>query len=388
MLLVVLIQCVSCQSGVEQQTVWPTNGWPSSSPEEQGMDGAPLAALDQKFSNGDYGYVDHMLIIRRGHVVYDRSYAHDYEEINAGRDASPGMYNYHNPDWHPYYKGTRLHTIQSATKSVTSVLIGIAIGREEIPGVDVEIMDYFDEYKTQEVDANKRQITLEDLLTMRAGIEWDEDSYDYTDPRNSCEQMERSHDWIQFVMSLPMAQEPGEVFVYNSGASQLLSHIIKKSTGSYVDEYAERHLFKPLGIGEYYWKRTPTDLPDTEGGLYLTPHDLAKIGYLYLMDGVWEGERLLPEGWVQASVRYHVEDIDVPGHVYGYGYKWWLLPYTDPGKSHVYSAWGYGGQRLFVVPEDDLIAVFTGWNIYDMASINASVLFDHVLKAVERTEGR
>ncbi len=384
-LLGVLVLCVSCQAGGDKQEIWPTNGWPVSSPEEQGMDAAVLARLDQEFADGKHGYIDHMLIIRHGHMVYDRSYMHDYEHINAGLDAPRGMYNYYDPDWHPYYRDTPLHTIQSATKTLTSALIGIAIGRQELPGVDVEIQSFFENYPAQDSEQAKQRITLEDLLTMRAGIDWDEDTYPYTDARNTCGQMEHSEDWIEYVLNRPMAHEPGTVFVYNSGATQLLSHIIWQATGSHVDEYAERHLFAPLGIREYYWKRIPTGLPDTEGGLYLTPHDLAKFGYLYLKDGVWDDERLLPEGWVQESTRYHVAELPHSGLVYGYGYKWWLLPYTNPGKAHIYSAWGYGGQRLFVVPEDDLIAVFTGWNIYDIESISAHILFDHVLEAVKTT---
>jgi len=118
----------------------------------------------------------------------------------------------------------------------------------------------------------------------------------------------------------------------------------------YIDKYAEEHLFKPLGISNYYWKRTPTELPDTEGGLYLEPHDLAKIGYLYLNDGIWDGRRILPEGWVQATVTPHVADIapDNDNVNAAYGYQWWLIPYNGKSKEYIYACSGYGGQRLLV----------------------------------------
>ena len=141
-------------------------------------------------------------------------------------------------------------------------------------------------------------MTLEDVLTMRTGIRWDESTIPYTDPKNSCANMEHSDDWAQFVLDQPMAADPGTTFLYNSGATLLLSQLLKQGTGKQADEYAREHLFGPLGITDTYWKKTPTGINDTEGGLYLTARDLAKLGYLYLHDGMWDGTRLLPEGWV------------------------------------------------------------------------------------------
>ena len=139
------------------------------------------------------------------------------------------------------------------------------------------------------------------MLTMTAGIRWDETQAEYTDAENSCALMEGSKDWIRFVLDQPMAAEPGSTFVYSSGVTELLSEVLRKATGKHADVYAAEHLFGPLGISRFYWKKTPTGHPDTEGGLYLTPRDLAKIGYLYLKDGVWDGKRILPEGWATAS---------------------------------------------------------------------------------------
>jgi CubicO group peptidase (beta-lactamase class C family) len=230
----------------------------------------------------------------------DRTYAHDYERISAGRDPTPHPYNYYHPDWHPYYRGSDLHTLQSVTKGVTSIVIGIAIQRGELPDPGVAVLDYFEDYEIKHLDERKQRMTLEDVLTMRAGLEWDEWTYPVDDPRNSVTQLETSDDWIQFVLDLPMAHEPGEVFVYNSGTSQFLSVIVKEATGLHIDVYAEEHLFKPLGIRDHYWKRTPKGWPDTEGGLYLRAEDLAKIGYLVLHEGVWEGQQIVPQnGWTK-----------------------------------------------------------------------------------------
>jgi len=305
-------------------------------------------------------------MIRNGHVVVDQVYEHNYELINAGLDRTPHQYNYYSPDWHPFYQGSDLHTLQSVTKGVVSIVIGIAIHRGELPDPGVAALDFFGDYEIKNLDERKRRVTLEDLLTMRSGLEWDEWTYAVGDQRNSVTQLETSDDWIQFVLDRPMAREPGEAFVYSSGAAQLLSAIVKKATGLHVDEYAEEHLFGPLGITEYYWKRTPKGWPDTEGGLYLKAEDLAKIGYLLLREGVWEGEQIVSKEWVDEMTSPKIEDVfpDDPDQDWGYGYLWWTMDGPSTGGPRVYAALGYGGQYLFVVPELDLVAVFNGWNIY------------------------
>lgn len=355
---------------------WPTKGWPSSIPAAEGMDAAPLEALDRDLAAGKGGYVDSMLVIRHGRVVYEKTYDHaaDYRRLFAGKGA-PGIYNYYDPGWHPYYKDTRLHTMQSVSKSVTSALVGIAIGRGELSGVDAKVMPFFAEYRIPDPDPRRDWMTLRDVLTMRTGIRWDEESADYTDPRNNCAAMEASDDWVRYVLEQPLAADPGMMFTYNSGATELLSYVLAKATGKPVDEYARERLFAPLGI-EFFWKRTPKGLADTEGGLYLSPRDLAKIGFLYLHDGAWDGRRILPEGWVRDSTR---EWTKTNQPAYGYGYQWWTM-----SENSAYLAWGYGGQLLIVVPKQDLIAVFTGWNIYDHPELEPGDALTRVLASVRR----
>ena len=359
-------------------TPTPTKAWPETTPEAENLDRAALEALSSDFVAGKHGYIDAMLVIRHGRVVYEKSYKQDYDKLFVGRGA-PGIYNYYDPGWHPYYKRTSLHTMQSVSKSVTSALIGIAIGRGEIPGVDAKVMPYFSAFKIPP-DPRRDRLTLHDVLTMTTGIRWDEESTEYTDPANNCAVMEGKEDWVRYVLEQPMAENPGKVFVYNSGATMLLSELIRKTTGKEADDYAREHLFAPLGI-KHYWKRTPKGLADTEGGLYLAPRDLAKIGYLYLKDGVWDGNRILPEGWVKASTQRSTGPKDGS---YGYGYQWWVMPRNGEGTYDAYAAWGYGGQLLIVVPELELISVFTGWNIYDKLSLDPSFALARVLAAVER----
>jgi CubicO group peptidase (beta-lactamase class C family) len=352
--------------------------WETASPEALGFRAGALEALDKEFAVGAHGYVDSMLVIRHGRIAIERSYAHDYDRLFVGK-GEPGIYNYYDPAWHPYYKRTKLHTMQSVSKSVTSALVGMAIARGEIAGVDVKVMPYFSSFSVKP-DPRRDRMRIRDLLTMTAGIAWDESSTSYTNAKNNCAEMEAADDWIQYVLDQPMAAEPGTTFVYNSGATQLLSYIIRKATGKEADDYAREHLFAPLGI-EYFWKRTPKGLADTEGGLYLQPRDLAKFGLLYLEEGMWEGRRILPVDWTKQSTRWM---LDAGKTDRGYGYKWWVLSRKGAGSYDAYAALGYGGQRLIVVPELDLIAIFTGWNIYDKPELNPKVALDRVIAALAR----
>ncbi len=358
---------------------WPTKGWATSSPQAEGMDAAVLQALDAELSSWKHGYVDGLLVIRHGRVVFEKTYRHDYARLfETAPDRVPGPYNYYDPAWYPFEHGSDLHTMQSVSKSVTSALLGIAIRRGEIPGVDAKVLQYFAGYRIAP-DPRRDRWTLARFLTMTAGIRWDESTVPYTDPANSCARMEASRDWVQFVLDQPMAAEPGSTFVYSSGVTELLAQIIRKATGKHADAYAAEHLFGPLGISRFYWKHTPSGHPDTEGGLYLRPRDLAKIGYLYLKDGVWEGTRVLPEGWVRASTSGQV---DSSAGMAGtkYGYQWWVLPAATPA----YAGIGYGGQLLVVVPSLDLIVVLTGWNIYDKPALTAEFARDRVVEAVSK----
>jgi CubicO group peptidase (beta-lactamase class C family) len=377
---------VAPMAQAQTERSWPTRGWSGASPADEGIDVSVLDAFDRELASGAHGYVDGMLVIRHGRVVYEKSYDHgrDYDRLFASRaamkDSRPGIYNYYDPGWHPWYQKGPLHTLQSVSKSVTSALVGIAIGSNRIPDVGVEIRPYFVGFRFA-TEHRWRAVTLRHLLTMTSGIQWDESTVSYTDPANSCARMESSQDWVQFVLDQPMASDPGTEFVYDSGVTELLAEILVKATGKDPEAYAAEHLFRPLGIGNWYWKKTPAGLSDAEGGLYLTARDLAKIGYLYLNDGVWEGERILPEGWVQEST---APSVNPSGEESGsrYGYQWWLTPYEGSARSYAPTCRGYGGQYLFVVPEYDVVAVFTGWNIYDEPPLDAQMALERVIASV------
>ena len=250
------------------QQQWPLKEWPVATPQSQSMNADSLQAFDEAIASGKYGNVDGMIITRNGKLLYQKTYKHDYDKIygDSARKKSGlnqhdpgGPYNYYNPWWHPYYHRGELHSLQSVTKTITSVIIGVATARKEFPDLSTPVLSFFDTTQVKNIDERKRKMTIRHLLTMTAGFDWDEGLH-YSDPRNDCSVMEASFDWIQYVIDKPMALEPGQSFKYNSGASQLLSYIFRKATGKDIEEYASQYLFSPLGINQYFWKRIPTGL--------------------------------------------------------------------------------------------------------------------------------
>lgn len=352
------------------QSEWPTSGWTSTTASEVDLNPKVLSTLDADIAQGKYGYVDSMLIIRGGKVAFERYYDRDYNSIYQKKASTPGPlvvndptgpYNYFNSWWHPYLQYGKLHTMQSVTKSVVSTVIGIAVGRGDFPDLDTPVLKYFESGSVDNVDDKKRQMTIRHLLTMTTGLEWNED-YPYSDPRNTAANMQGATDWVKFTMNRPMSKEPGKSFQYNSGATLILGHLFSKTTGMDIEEYALRHQFKPLGIDNFYWKRTPFGLADTQEGLYVSSRDMAKIAYLYLKQGVWEDKNIVPRAWVDASITPFVSVTD--NRSVEYGYSWWLLNYEYKGQVRgAFAGIGFGGQYPIVIPELDLVIVFTGWNI-------------------------
>ncbi len=344
--------------------------WRTTTPAEAGVSAAVLDSISAEITRGDYGYVDRMLVVRGSRIVYDRNYAHDYDRIygDSARVRNPlnatditGPFNYFNPWWHPTYRRGDLHTLQSVTKTIVSVVIGTAVTRGEFPSLDTPALRFFDTTSVANIDDRKRRVTIRHLLTMTSGIDWNE-NLPYIDPRNNAVVMEASHDWVAYTVNRPMAREPGAQFNYSSGDSELLAHIFRQATGVDIEEYAARHLFAPLGITRWFWKRTPIGLVDTEGGLYLEARDLARIWQLFLNRGEWNGARVVSEAWVTQSVTPAVRTAARPGAPQ-YGLKWWLRTNPVDTTRLVWAGSGFGGQLPAAVPELDLIVVFNGWNI-------------------------
>lgn len=386
--LALLMEFWVCNAAAAQEK---SQDLPTAPPKEMGINAGQLDEFSADIAAGKYGLVDSMLVMRCGKAVYEKTFQHDYKKIYGEQAAKEGPlnhdpqgpYNYFSTDFHPYYHGTDMHTMQSISKTVTSITIGIARMRNDFTiSHDTPIMKYFEAKKIMNMDDRKKRITIRNLLTMTGGFDWHED-LPYADPKNSADLMEASHDWAQYVMDQPMASEPGTKFVYNSGETELLAHIFKKVTGKNVDDYAAERLFKPLNI-HYYWKHTPTGFPDTEGGLYLSAHDLAKIGQLYLKGGMWGSQEIISESWIKDST---TAQIATGQDDWKYGYLWWLKPFGTAAEDVAWMGRGFGGQQLIVVPEYDMVIVFTGWDILPSTEKRPQDRLERTLAASQRFFG-
>lgn len=327
----------------ESPAYWPTEGWQSSTPEQQGMDSEQLAeALDFLQEQDDFN-IHSLLIIRNGYMVTDAYFD-------------------------PFTQGS-VHDTASVTKSFTATLVGIAIDEAYIENVHQPVLDFFPERTVANVDANKEAMTVEDLLTMRSGFECINQPTEVT-----LFQMMGSPDWTQFTLDLPMAEKPGTHFVYCSSNVHLLSSIIRETTGMSALAFAQEHLFAPLGISDVGWPSDPDGNNHGWGDLRMNPHDMAKLGYLYLNEGWWDGRQVLSPAWVTAAT-----SVPENASFVNYGYLWWLVP-EYPG---VYYADGRGGQRIFVLPDQDMIVVTTGGGGRDQSGVLETLLISYILPAAE-----
>jgi CubicO group peptidase (beta-lactamase class C family) len=344
-----------------------------------------IDSINLEINNGSYGLIDRFMVIQNDEILADFKYVQDYETIAKKYDTTDHQYNYNHPNWHPYYKQTELHTLQSVTKSVTSILLGIALDLNEDYNVRTKVIPMFTDYEIEALDKRKNAITIEDLLTMRSGLMWQEG--DYTDLSDDCIAMESSNEWIKYVLDKPTDTIPGTRFEYNSGASVLLGKIVRIITGKRIDKWAEEKLFEPLGITDYYWKKTPKGEIDTEGGLYLKADDLAKLGTLFLNNGKWKNQQIVSESWVTASLSPVVPDVNPENESkVGYGYQWWIPEHSN-GQMNIFAGNGYGGQFLMVTPEYNLIVVFNGWNINDKPEKSTwSVLQDRLIPILKNNK--
>jgi len=376
-------------AGQETTAISPASGWPKGTAASVGLDDEILKSFDADIASGKYTMADSVRVFRCGTEVFARQYHHDYGQIYAKEAKTPGplnarltgRYNYFDTEWHPFYHGTDLHTMQSISKTVTSIIFGVAITRGDFKAnLNTPVLKYFDVAKVKNIDDRKRHMTVENLLTMTSGMNSEELYYppNSDSVENDFVHMEAADDWVRYAIDEAIVEEPGKNFVYSSAATELLAYVFQKETGQDIDAYGEKYLFVPLGI-RHYWKRDYVGTVDTEGGLYLNDEDLAKLGFLYLNDGVWAGKQIVSRDWVKQSVApripmpYTVED----GRLY-WGFNWWLYPVS--GK-YAWIASGLGGQTLLVSPQQNLIVVLTGWDVLNEADL--TLLVPRLLSAVK-----
>lgn len=267
----------------------------------------------------------------------------------------------------------QLSRINSCTKSVLSALISIAMDQHVLPNPDTPIVEFFPQIR-EDSDIRKRHITLAHLLSLSAGFQWNEFG-----GLNSFPTMTKSADWVQYVLSQPLADAPGTKMVYHSGCSQLLAAILVQASGESVANFAEEKLFQPLGINRYRWETDPQGIHTGGFGLYLKPKDMAKFGLLFLNQGNWEGRQLILPETVQRFTTPYVEAIEP--HKGFYGWHWWADSFTmeteQLAEVSYHFALGFGGQYIIVVPAFELVVVITADNRKRNTSID--VFREHIV---------
>lgn len=331
---------------------------PPISPRNAGF----VADLAERFEAGVRSGLLHSLhavvVVRGGRLVFEH-YADGADEC-WGRPLGRVSFG---PDV--------LHDLRSVTKSVVSLLYGIALERGAVPPLEAPLLAAFPEFADLAADPARAAWTVRHALTMTLGIEWDEDR-PYTDPLNSEIAMEQAEDRLRFVLSRPIVDAPGARWVYCGGASALIGALIARGTGQLLPDFAREVLFEPAGVGAFEWIRGADGTPSAASGLRLTPHGLARLGALLAGGGSLDGRQIVPADWIAASFRPAIST----GDGLDYGLQWWLGegpvgPDSGPVVARPAEPWaagfGNGGQRLFLMPSRELaVAIFSGrYNAFD-----------------------
>lgn len=344
----------------------------TSSPESVGVQSQVLNELVDSIERGFYPNRHSLLFYKDDTLVLEEYFPGN--DQNWGQDIGIVQHN-----------DTVLHDMRSVSKSIVSACIGIAISQGKIKSIDQPIFDFFEDYE-QYKNNGREMLTIKHLLTMTSGLKWNED-VPYDNPENSEIQMINSGDGIGFVLSRELTSEPGTVFQYNGGTTELLATIVKRASGKNIHEFAKEFLFSPIGISKSEWTISPsTNSPAAASGLRLTSRDMLKFGILYLNDGKWGAKQIVPKDWVNESLKSSI--IRADGR--GYGYQFWIFNYTIQGKPMaIPAAVGNGDQRIYFDKINNLLIVTTAGN-YNMQGTekNASAILKKIYTSFHFKESK
>ena len=325
------------------------DGWTVSDPSSAGFDKEALAALQQSLSADEYSNLHAVIIEHNGRLVF--------EQYLSGTDDHWGY-----PVGRVIFDRDKLHDLRSITKSVTSLLLGIALGPNFSEALDKPVLDYLPGI------SGSRDITLRHVLTMTAGLEWNEMTVPYSNPDNDEVRTYYAGKPEQHVLSKPQRETPGQRWYYNGGLTMALAAVVEEVSGKSFVQFANDALFQPLGITDFKWygpnKWRPRGMPAAASGLRLRTRDLAKIGSVVMNGGKWQGRQIVPHEWISISTSRHREDTKPwdDDAAYGYGFQWWHREFVSKGRSFAAATgMGHGGQRLFVLPGKQIaVTIFSG----------------------------
>lgn len=351
------------------------DGWETGSCDGAGISSVSLSSMVDRI-NATSGHNIHCILIFKKEKLVFEEYFKGY--LYSGDP--PGS----NGDFIQYDRDTD-HFLASVSKTITSVLFGVAIKEGIINNVNEKVINVFPEYKDLLTGA-KAEITLKQLLTMSSGLAWDESSAPYGDPYNDVSALFTSGDPMAYVLSRPLLYSPGTQFLYNSGGTTVLGAIIQKYSGKSLLDFGNEYLFDPLNMKGGLWQKLSSGYYFAGGGIFLRPRELAKIGYLFINNGFWGEKQIITPDWISESVQEHIitQGRTVPP-AHGYGYQWWLKDFLANG--HAYSSFfaaGWGDQYMFIFPAEELMIVFNAGNFLKAGSISPfSLVSDYILAALE-----
>ncbi|MFC2153462.1 serine hydrolase domain-containing protein [Actinomycetota bacterium] len=376
-LITVAMMLASCGSSYTYAV--PSNlddGWEVAELSDAGIDVSSMERVAEAIDAGDYGEIDGLLIVRGDRLVFEEYWpGYEYDFEGEGFRGDPVDFD-----------AETLHNLGSVTKVFTATAVGQAIADGAIPGLDARVFDYFPEHR-EFAEGSKLGITVEHLLTMTSGLGWNQRDVPINDESNDLIQMFIATDPYGYVLAKPLVAEPGTSWYYSEGDANLLAGVIDAATGRSLDQYLATQLFEPLSIEQARWTFTPSGIVWASGNLEIRPRDLAKVGVLYLDGGEYHGRRVLDESWVSAATSCKVDVSDPTlASDWGseYGFHWFCRTFdTETVAVDAYLRTGWGGQALVVIPEYDLVVVFTGSNYEGnyMSGISA-LLIEHILPAM------
>lgn len=328
-------------------------------------EGAFIHRLTQKIGqivrNGDAPNLHGLVVLHGDETVY--------EWYGAGED-----FKWNDSLGHVTFGAGTLHDIRSVTKSIVALLYGIALANGQAPEVDEPLAKHFPQYADLWGDPGHARLTVRHALTMSLGLKWNED-VPYTSLENSEIAMEFAADRYRYILEQPIVSEPGVAWRYSGGATALIGHLIERGTGRSLPDYAREMLFTPLGIQTFEWMAGTDGVASAASGLRLSPRHLGRIGQLVLSRGAWRGKQVVPQEWIDAALQPRIEI--APG--FEYGYQWYIgtLPGKEPGQDYTYRWWGgigNGDQRLWLVPELQLVIAMTAGNYNQRTTLPETIL--------------